>query len=495
METEKNVTEETNAAEAQPEKAPFRGWCIVANGLVDDGRERVIVDWGYSDKEFAESGMKGWKSAKNLPAHVAVKVMPAPKKCVVAKCEETGEGTVVLADEATRETLDWDAARAVVKYPDSGYCMLYPSLWTLGRKIAVAACALVLVAAVGVGIAVAANRPAPIEAGAPAASQPQVQQTGAEKAEESAVTVTVLAEGADAGATKVKVVATGSDGKAVVPETEVEANKASEIGRLSKGGYELHVTAAPVCADGSSYKLPEKPVAFKVDGKGADVKLDVKLEKIAAEDMTKEQLETAAKILAENGNAEASEAVQSKSEAAPSVPGSDSAVKHDPVPTPAPDNGGSSGGSGSNDSDSPNSGGGSNSGSTTPSNPTNPPAHEHSWTPVTKTVHHDAVYNTVHHDAVYSTIHHEAVYNSVFVCSGCGSQFSDAGSLATHNKQGMKDGTVCGTSGSYVDKIVAQEAWDEPVLVQGAYDEQVVISDAWDETVTTGYKCSCGATK
>jgi|GEM_PF-5847384 len=56
---------------------------------------------------------------------------------------------------------------------------------------------------------------------------------------------------------------------------------------------------------------------------------------------------------------------------------------------------------------------------------------------VTKTVHHDAVYETVHHDAVYKTVHHDAqyemvhhdaqyetahhdaVYETVYTCSNC----------------------------------------------------------------------------
>ena len=33
------------------------------------------------------------------------------------------------------------------------------------------------------------------------------------------------------------------------------------------------------------------------------------------------------------------------------------------------------------------------------------------------------------------------------------------------------------------------------VVVKQAYDETVVVKQAYDETVTTGYKCSCGATK
>jgi len=43
--------------------------------------------------------------------------------------------------------------------------------------------------------------------------------------------------------------------------------------------------------------------------------------------------------------------------------------------------------------------------------------------------------------------------------------------------------------------VTVSNAWNEQVLVSDAWDEQVLVSAAWDETVTTGYKCSCGAMK
>lgn len=43
------------------------------------------------------------------------------------------------------------------------------------------------------------------------------------------------------------------------------------------------------------------------------------------------------------------------------------------------------------------------------------------------------------------------------------------------------------------DAVTHQE--ERTVIIKEAYDETVIIKPAYDETVTTGYKCSCGATK
>lgn len=113
--------------------------------------------------------------------------------------------------------------------------------------------------------------------------------------------------------------------------------------------------------------------------------------------------------------------------------------------------------------------------------------HQHSWTPVTQTVHHEAQYKTVHHDAQYKTVHHDG--KTVWICR-CKAQFSSELAWAAHCEEYMGQG-ISG-HGSYSTDIVG--AYDEQVLVSAAYDEQVLVKAAYDETVTTGYKCSCGAT-
>lgn len=119
------------------------------------------------------------------------------------------------------------------------------------------------------------------------------------------------------------------------------------------------------------------------------------------------------------------------------------------------------------------------------------PSHSHNWVAQTKTVHHDAQYKTVHHDAQYQTVHHDAVTETRAICNQCGADIT--GNTSAHMEQSFLNGGNCV---SYSTKpVVVQQAYDEQVLVRDAYDEQVLVSGAWDETVTTGYACSCGATK
>ena len=105
-------------------------------------------------------------------------------------------------------------------------------------------------------------------------------------------------------------------------------------------------------------------------------------------------------------------------------------------------------------------------------------AHQHSWTPVTQTVHHEAQYKTVHHDAQYKTVHHDAVTKKVLICKDCGAEITDR----SHSIEEVRKGN----SGS---------SYTTTKTVQAAYDEKVLVKAAYDETVTTGYRCSCGATK
>lgn len=274
----------------------------------------------------------------------------------------------------------------------------------------------------------------------------------------STVDVTVKAEGTDAETTKAQVEVLDSEGQAVIPAMEVTVNEKAALGELEPGKYSLRVVQAPVNTDGSTYVLPEEPTAFTVeDNAGGTVSLEITLEKLNAEDMSKEQLEATAKILADSGKGEASKNVTDKATAAPSRPGSADQVAAEP--TPAPSNpGNASGGNGGGSASEP-----------------SQPSHTHSWVEQTKTVHHDAEYKTVHHDAVTK---------GVTVCTGCWQEVSDP---AAHAKEALKNNNyTCGNAGYTVKTVTVQEA----------YDEKVLIKDAWSETVVTGHKCSgCGATK
>lgn len=136
--------------------------------------------------------------------------------------------------------------------------------------------------------------------------------------------------------------------------------------------------------------------------------------------------------------------------------------------------------------------------------------HKHNYNiPVTKTVHHDAVTKTVHHDAVtrqetYTVVDKEAydepVYGYVIGCKVCDKTWEkteeglneainhscDTGHSYTNNKRVQ-------TETKHHDAVTHQET--RTVTVTPAYDETVVVKQAYDETVTTGYRCSCGATK
>ena len=136
------------------------------------------------------------------------------------------------------------------------------------------------------------------------------------------------------------------------------------------------------------------------------------------------------------------------------------------------------------------------------------PSHSHSWEAVTKTVHHDAETKVVHHDAqtkvetvtvVDKPAWDEPVYEGHVVCVKCNRDFGGGengvekwaehtgGCNGRYTIQNVQTGT------KHHDAVTHQE--QKTVVVKPAWDETVIIKEAWDETVTTGYKCSCGATK
>lgn len=157
--------------------------------------------------------------------------------------------------------------------------------------------------------------------------------------------------------------------------------------------------------------------------------------------------------------------------------------------------------SGSTGGNTGNSGGNSNSGNTGD----NKPAHSHSWEAVTKTVHHEAETKTVHHDAVTKTetvtvvdkeAWDEPIYESRYICNKCGFSTTDPEESVIHTSDVCNSGYRVGKvqiGTKHHDAITHQE--ERTVVVKPAWDETVIVKPAWDETVTTGYKCSCGATK
>ena len=135
--------------------------------------------------------------------------------------------------------------------------------------------------------------------------------------------------------------------------------------------------------------------------------------------------------------------------------------------------------------------------------------HKHNYNiPITKTVHHPAETKTVHHDAVtrqetYTVVDKEAydepVYETHVVCKVCGQDFgkgevaSDQAGIHSAEFGHSYHSTKVQVGTKHHDAVTHQET--KTVVVKQAYDETVVVKQAYDETVTTGYKCSCGATK
>ena len=135
--------------------------------------------------------------------------------------------------------------------------------------------------------------------------------------------------------------------------------------------------------------------------------------------------------------------------------------------------------------------------------------HKHNYNiPITKTVHHPAETKTVHHDAVtrqetYTVVDKEAydepVYETHVVCKVCGQDFGKgevaSGQAGIHSAEfgHSYHSTKVQVGTKHHDAVTHQET--KTVVVKQAYDETVVVKQAYDETVTTGYKCSCGATK
>ena len=123
--------------------------------------------------------------------------------------------------------------------------------------------------------------------------------------------------------------------------------------------------------------------------------------------------------------------------------------------------------------------------------------HKHNYNiPITKTVHHDAVTRQETYTVVDKEAYDEPVYDSHYVCKVCGYDAGkDGDAIGDHSAETGHSYTVkkVQTGTKHHDAVTHQET--RTVTVTPAYDETVVVKQAYDETVTTGYKCSCGATK
>ena len=134
--------------------------------------------------------------------------------------------------------------------------------------------------------------------------------------------------------------------------------------------------------------------------------------------------------------------------------------------------GSSNAGSSSSSSSSGNSSSSSSGGS---SKPAAKPAHEHDWQPVTDK---QWVPNIVTVQKAYD----EPIYEYVTVCK-CGEVFEDPQDWVAHNEEYAIQG------------IGGHNCHDEKRQTGSKHHDAVTEDQGHYETVTTGYKCSCGATK
>lgn len=321
------------------------------------------------------------------------------------------------------------------------------------KKVGIIAAVLVIVALLSGGIAYAA-----LNQGRPVEPEPTPTAPVVEEALDSNVFLTVdIGDAASeielAANAKVEVLDKDAteENDPVIAETEVDVNKAVELGTLEEGEYILHVTQAPIHKDGSTYILPKEGSKFTVDGEGEDVKLTVELEPLAVEDMTKEQLEAIAAILEDAGHAQEATDMREKAQGAVSDPGSANNVapgSSSPT-TPGSTGNNTSGGGASNPG-----------GSATPTQPTDPNAGKTWHEAETKQVW------IVDRAAWTETV---PVYGSV--CNGCGAVLSDP---VGHLKEAGR-GSACQSYST--DVVIGNKTVDHPE--QGHWETVIVRESGW----------------
>ena len=120
------------------------------------------------------------------------------------------------------------------------------------------------------------------------------------------------------------------------------------------------------------------------------------------------------------------------------------------------------------------------------------PSHTHKWVAVTKEVYHEA---TGHYEKVLvkkAWTEKIPIYETVClsICNTCGEDIT--GNVREH----IKKHTLAGEGGSHRTEYKEKQTGTKTVEHPAEYkDKWVEDSKAWTETVTTGYKCSCGAKK
>ncbi|MBY0756317.1 hypothetical protein K5V21_12750 [Clostridium sardiniense] len=119
-------------------------------------------------------------------------------------------------------------------------------------------------------------------------------------------------------------------------------------------------------------------------------------------------------------------------------------------------------------------------------------SHSHSWTPITKVVHHK---EQGHYENVVvkpAWTEKVPVYEEKerAICNGCGKDITS--NITEHNR----NHALNGEKGGWHTEWKKVQVGTKIVKHEAIYNKKwVVDKKAYDETVTTGYKCSCGASK
>ena len=119
-------------------------------------------------------------------------------------------------------------------------------------------------------------------------------------------------------------------------------------------------------------------------------------------------------------------------------------------------------------------------------------SHTHNWVAQTKVVHHAEV---GHNEQVLVQAGYDEqkpIYTQQerSICNVCGADIT--GNYYAHTEAHL----LAGEGGGYHSELVQTLTGYETIHHDAQYTTQYVVdTPAYDETVTTGYKCSCGATK
>ncbi len=463
-----NVAEE--AAKA-PEAASEQGTWIVAAGTVKDAAGAVVkgcapvVEAGLSEDDAkARAKEIPGRAMDGAAAKCAALVLADEGSCQAAPFEEWFSAKALKERGVHYGEARADADKGSAQDAKPRVVVAAVPMPAMAKAAIAAACAVAAIAVVAACV-LAFQQPATLESDVePASTLEEAQEDPALRK----VTVTVVAEGAEDAAVDATYELTDADGE-VVDEGPIAAGE--PIGfELEDGSYSFELLTAPVLEDGATYGLPDEPSVIEVSEGMEESDFEIELEPIAADDMTKEQLEAVAAELEEAGASDAAAAAREHAASAPSVSGSADSVKRDPAPSGGSSQDSSDSGSSDSGSNTPSvPSGGSGGSSSAPSEPDpepSAPAHEHSW-----------VAQTEQSYVVDQAAYDEQVPYDIWKCLKCGFTCNSASEMSAHKKEMALSGDM--THNSTV--ITEYNVIHHPEVGH------------W-ETVTTGYKCStCGA--